>query len=199
MKKLTLLILMITIMALLCACGTAEEPEDEYQSASATVEEEESSLDDDSIDTTEVLSQSVTSQKELIAEFVKRILGCHTDCEITSLTIFDAHNPNEPGTYHCRAIVTFIGNDSADVAGKLIQAYSDELAEKADFFYPALTEMDLIWMAPEFHGRATLHYEKVKGYLQITSTSNNSNFGLDIDIEELEEETIEKAGAMTAE
>ena len=197
MKKTTLFILMITIILAFAGCGGSEVTVKEYESASSDTAAESASSDSNTIQAAQAHSTSVTSQKDLINEFISQVLGSYTDCEVTTLTIFDAHDAEAPGTYDCRGIITFNGNDSADVAGTLIQSYSNNLAEKLDRYYPSLASMELIWMAPEFHGRATLNYEKVKGFLQITSTSSNSNFALDVDIEELTEETVEQAGAMS--
>lgn len=198
MKKTTLFILMITIILAFAGCGSKETTIEEYESVSATASEEDSaSTNSNAAQATKAHFSSVTSQKDLIDEFIRQVLGSYTDCEVTTLTIFDAHDSEAPGTYDCRGVITFNGNDGADVAGTLIQAYSNDLAEKLDRYYPTLTSMELIWMAPEFHGRATLNYEKVKDYLQITSTSSNSNFALNVDIDELTEETLEKAGAMS--
>lgn len=202
MKKATLFILMITIIIALAGCGGNAANIEEYEATSASTSEE-SNTSANSTQVSQTLSTSVTSKKDLIKDFIIKVLGGYTDCEITTLTIFDAHNPEAPGTYDCRAIITLQSNVSADVAGVLIQSYSNDLAKKLDLYYPSLSTMELIWMAPEFHGRATLSYAKVDNFLKLVSTSNNSNFALKSnaseDSNEATEEDVEQTGAMSSE
>lgn len=181
MKKASLLFLMIAIV-LLCfsSCGSENSDEEKteiYASAVADADDIAVASGSSGYSISDISMSRVTSLKDKIEAFTEENLNSHSNCRVDTLTVFDAHNPDAPGTYKIYTMVSYKGKEPADSARSIITGFSENTAGQLDRYFPEVTVMDIIWTSSEFNGRATLHFEKDNGQLVITQSSFNSNFG----------------------
>ena len=179
MKKILLLFLICTVLLSMSACGKdAEETSDQAYPASTEASSDKN--DTTALDTGSSGSidlSTARSSEQGIENTAKRLINALDGVQIDTLTVMGAANASEPGQYKIYAIITWDRKHNPADSQKILQDYSDSIANSADVELGNIQDLSLVWLVPSLQGRASITYEKTEGMLALKEEAYDKGFG----------------------
>ncbi len=210
LKKLILLLLIISIFCSFTSCKKKSEVEEEkvdISEVSTTESGKSSSSSESEIALNKEPSQDLTgidlsvtsTSKKHIEKYVKNLINESYDgTKLESLTVMSDNNSSNSEDYKVYTIISWSKEATPTDSKSILEDYSNNISSMINANLENVTELSLIWRVPYINGNATAKYKKIDGFLSLYDISFNKKFGDSAGTTEADTETDEAKGAEQA-